>query len=61
MEEGTRATIQFSKTSRCLSWVEARGSSNLERGVDLAMYTDRSLATLLRALQSESDEQDISR
>ena len=31
------------------------------RGVDAAMYTDRSLATLLRALQSGSDEQDVSR
>ena len=25
------------------------------------MYSDKSLATLLRALQSESDEQDVSR
>lgn len=36
-------------------------SVNLERSEDAIMYTDRSLATLLRALQSGSDEHDVSR
>ena len=37
------------------------GTTPFGRGVDAAMYTDRSLATLLRALQSGSDELDVSR
>ena len=37
------------------------GTAPCGRGVDAAMNTDRSLATLLRALQSGSDEQDVSR
>lgn len=36
-------------------------SIRIERGEDAIMYTDRSLATLLRALQSGSDEHDVSR
>ena len=37
------------------------GSGAFGRSVDAVMYTDRSLATLLRALQTGSDEQDVSR
>ena len=58
----SRNQFQYSTTPpNCSDWAEPVECISFECEIEAAMYTDRSLATLLRAIQSASDEQDLSR